>query len=538
VIDNNGLPLSFDDDQGLRKEFKRELESGLELNAEIEAVAGIADPIQRELAISRLAELFKGKIRKSTIADLVAERTAEAKSAAQEIVEQVRREKLKVEPVDAAQLIRDLEKFFSERAHLPEGAALLLAFWVLNTWTYELFDTVPYLSLESAVPGCGKTTVVRLLKAVSCRSQGATSITEAVLFRFVDQRRPTLLIDEAETIEGRSERAEALKAICHEGYKQGGQVARCEGDDHQIHFYNVFGPKLFAAIGGLSGALLERCHVIHMEKAPKGSTRKTIRLRQLERDAKPLLEKLEAYTIQGSPALTHLYNTEPDAGYWPAITDREAELWSPLLYHARLAGGDLERRLLAVVDIFAGEKAEIQATEWRVAQTIALLEAISKHEASEFTPSDLLERLVGTEAWSRPFAEIKGTGDDAKAGRAAKVGYALRKFRLKGRKNSAGRTAYSKDEAVRILSAHVPQNPPYPPYPPAPNPPCSQVVESAGSTEATEPTETFAHLEHDGNNGNAKPSGGVATLPCCRTCGSYYLYKTPAGYECQSCLGN
>ncbi|PYV66758.1 MAG: hypothetical protein DMG96_41420 [Acidobacteria bacterium] len=251
-----------------------------------------------------------------------------------------------------------------------------------------------------------------------------------------------------------------------------------------------------------------------------------------------MLEKLEAYTIQGSPALTHLYNTEPDAGYWPAITDREAELWSPLLYHARLAGGDLERRLLAVVDIFAGEIAEIQATEWRVAQTIALLEAISKHEASEFTPSDLLERLVGTEAWSRPFAEIKGTGDDAKAGRAAKVGYALRKFRLKGRKNSAGRTAYSKDEAVRILSAHVPQNPPYPPYPPAPNPPCSQVVESAGSTEATEPTETFAHLEHDGNNGNAKPSGGVATLPCCRTCGSYYLYKTPAGYECQSCLGN
>ncbi|PYV72712.1 MAG: hypothetical protein DMG96_25090, partial [Acidobacteria bacterium] len=157
MIDNNGLPLSFDDDQGLRKEFKRELESGLELNAEIEAVAGIADPIQRELAISRLAELFKGKIRKSTIADLVAERTAEAKSAAQEIVEQVRREKLKVEPVDAAQLIRDLEKFFSERAHLPEGAALLLAFWVLNTWTYELFDTVPYLSLESAVPGCGTT---------------------------------------------------------------------------------------------------------------------------------------------------------------------------------------------------------------------------------------------------------------------------------------------------------------------------------------------------------------------------------------------
>ena len=93
----------------------------------------------------------------------------------------------------------------------------MLAYFALNTWTFKLFDTVPYVLLESAVPGCGKSTVIRLLDAVSCRSRKASSLSEAVMFRLIDAEAPTLLIDEAETVDGRSDRAEALRAVAHEG---------------------------------------------------------------------------------------------------------------------------------------------------------------------------------------------------------------------------------------------------------------------------------------------------------------------------------
>ena len=56
----------------------------------------------------------------------------------------------------------DLEKFFTERMYLPVGAALILAYYVLNTYTFDVFDAVAYLCLESATWGCGKTTLVEL----------------------------------------------------------------------------------------------------------------------------------------------------------------------------------------------------------------------------------------------------------------------------------------------------------------------------------------------------------------------------------------
>lgn len=66
--------------------------------------------------------------------------------------------------------MEEIETFFADRAYLQEGAARVLSYFALNTWTFKLFDTVPYLSLKSAEPGCGKSTVIRLLDAISCRS--------------------------------------------------------------------------------------------------------------------------------------------------------------------------------------------------------------------------------------------------------------------------------------------------------------------------------------------------------------------------------
>ena len=43
---------------------------------------------------------------------------------------------------------------------------------------------------------------------------------------------------------------------------------------------------------------MDRCLVIHMERAPKNSKRSSTRVRAVARDTKPLLARLEGYEVQ------------------------------------------------------------------------------------------------------------------------------------------------------------------------------------------------------------------------------------------------
>ncbi len=467
--------------------------SAEQMRRALDAVSDVSDHIQREMLEGRIAAAAGGVVPKNTVVREVSARRQEREARQQDFCRRNREAELRAVLVDAARLVDQLEAFFADRAHLSHGSALVLSYFALNTWTFKLFDTVPYLLLESAVPGCGKSTVICLLDTIACRSRKASSLSEAVMFRLIDAEGPTLLIDEAETIDGRSERAEGLRAIAHEGYKQGGQVPRCEGEDHGVRWFDVYCPKTFAAIGGLTGALLDRCIVIHMEKAPKSSVRKSTRHRALLRDGRDLVTRLEAYAIQSPDALRRLYEAEPDCGYWPSITDREAELWGPLLIHARLAGPDAEAKLLAVVAKFTAEKAEIKSADSKIAQAIALLDAVSKHPDTSFTPGDLLSTLAQSEAWGKTLAEAKGRDNDSvRINQAAKVGYFLRNFRLQGKKNSIGKIAYDRQAAIACLSAHVPQNPPNSPQAPPQNAREMQLAGNNSSLEGTEVTEGFA----------------------------------------------
>ena len=89
------------------------------------------------------------------------------------------------------------------------------------------------------------------------------------------------------------------------------------------------------------------------------------------------------------------------------------------------------------------------------------------------------------------LAEVKGRDDDSvRINQAAKVGYVLRNFRLRGKKNSTGHMAYERQAAITCLSAHVPRNPPNSPQPPSQN--TRGVQRGNGATpDGTEATEGF-----------------------------------------------
>lgn len=470
------------------------------VNYACELIARVQDKIARECYLSGLARATYRLIPKAEIGQRIEAKIAQHR---QERIEQERILKKAVTPrVDARQLVLDLYHYFFERLYVPREAALMLAYFVINSWTFEIFDTCPYLLVESATMRCGKTTTVRLLDAVCCRSRSSAALTEATAFRIVDVERGSLMIDEAETLESKSERAQAIRAICQVGYQKGSQVPRCDGEEHEIRWYEAYPPKVYSLIGGLTGALLDRCLVLHMERAPKNHIRKPARIRAVRNAAAELVPRLEAYAEQNADGLRQLYEDEPDAGYWSEITDREHELWGPLLLHAKLMGNETEKKLLRIAARFGKQKAEIESIDYRTAQTIDLYNAIQHHPNSSFTPGELVDALLKSEAWAYPFAKVKGHDEDSiRLNRAIKVGYFLSSFRFDKTKNGNGRMSYDRKLVLEGLERYVPQpdTPNSPPNSPANSPsnsPSTQVVDNTAccdvGTETTESTETFA----------------------------------------------
>jgi hypothetical protein len=391
----------------------------------LETVSAVEDPTHRRAMEKKTAKLLQWPI--TDVRKGVEVHVAARQEAAAHAQEGARKARLRALKLDRSALLTNLETFFAERAYLPANAAVVLAVFALNSWVFEEFDTTPYVLLDSATPGCGKNTVMNLLEAVCSRPQMLTSASEAALFRSIDYCHPTVLLDEAELLAGRGERADYMRAIVHAGYKKGGKVPRVIGQEHELQYFDVFCPKVFAAIGGFTDALLDRNIVIHMEKAPANHVRKSTRQRHLKRDSAQHRELIEAYAEQSREALAELYANEPDEGYWPELRDREAELWGPLLLHAKLIGPPWEARLLSAAMGFSGAKLDIQAQDYNVALTNELLEAVEQVAGDSFVPLDLIPNLEG-EAWGEKFSKCQD--DRAKA---AKVGKFLGRFRLASR---------------------------------------------------------------------------------------------------------
>ena len=199
-----------------------------------------------------------------------------------------------------------------------------------------------------------------------------------------------------------------------------------------------------------------------------------------------------------------MYEEEPDAGYWPSITDRESELWGPLLLHAKTIGKQAEMKLLNVATRFGKQKAEIQSIDWKIAQTIDLYRAIQQHHNPSFSPGELVESLLKSEAWAYLFSKIKAHDEESRrTSRAAKVGYFLKGFRLPNTKNGNGCKSYDRKLALEKLERYLPEPEAQKPQAEAPpeTSPSTQVVDNTvcrdRPTEITEVTEGFSPRSSD-----------------------------------------
>ncbi len=225
-----------------------------------------------------------------------------------------------------------------------EAHADVVALWVVHTHAIGAAFATPYLHIDSPLPGCGKSTLFRVLYQIVARPLASANATAAAIFRKINADQPTLMLDEIDAQLGDdAERASAIRSILNAGYQAGptATVLRCEGPRHEVCEFNVFGAKAFAGINDrtLHSTTLDRCIHIGMQRKRKGEGEKFAPHR-VKGESTELRTGIAAFALCHVEELRELDLELPEE-----LGDRGEEVWGPLFAIAHVAGGDWPERV-------------------------------------------------------------------------------------------------------------------------------------------------------------------------------------------------
>ncbi|HUK30538.1 MAG TPA: DUF3631 domain-containing protein [Candidatus Acidoferrum sp.] len=294
-----------------------------------------------------------------------------------------------------SELLRDIEAFLLRFVILPPHTALPLALWSLLTHAFDSFDACPYLAITSPAPRCGKTRLLECLDLLVSSPRRASNISEAALFRTIEKFQPTLMLDEAETLSGKSERAEYLRQILNAGNRRGAVVTRCIGQGANLDAmdFSVFCPKVLAGIGTFPQTIADRAIVIAMQRR-KNSERVD---RFLHRMAKPEGEALRKRAENFMDARREEISAAYLITNLEFISDRDAEAWAPLFAILSVADAARAAELQSCAEILTHTKAANAEDDSLSLRLLAdVRNAWPPHEPKIFT-ADLVQRLKAIE---------------------------------------------------------------------------------------------------------------------------------------------
>lgn len=185
------------------------------------------------------------------------------------------------------EILDSVRQFIRRFVALSDNQAIVGSLFPAHTHALEAADCTPYLQVNSAEKGSGKTRLLEVLRHLVFGAWLTGRVSAAVLTRKVDAVRPTLLLDESDAAFGsEKEYAEALRGILNTGYRRGGVASCCVGRGAGISYrdFSTFCPKAIAGIGKLPDTVADRSIPIRLKRARRGEVQR-FRERDIERDA-------------------------------------------------------------------------------------------------------------------------------------------------------------------------------------------------------------------------------------------------------------
>jgi hypothetical protein len=282
-------------------------------------------------------------------------------------------------------LVRDLMLYLRRYVVMPEEFELILATWVIHTHCTHLAYQTPYIAVTSPEKQCGKSRLIECLELVVANPWSCITPSEAVLYRHIDQKRPTVLLDEVDTIfNPRSEeRHEGIRAAINAGHRKGATVPRCLGTSQEIAQFHVFCPKLLAGIGVLPETVADRAIPIRLERKKRSEPVERFRRRKVEPSAVALRSQVEAWVSEHQESLRDAEPEMPDA-----LSDRMQEGCECLVAIADKAGCGDEVRA-ALVSVLTAERLDSQET-----MRISLLKDIRTIWSTRLSERNMLSRTL------------------------------------------------------------------------------------------------------------------------------------------------
>jgi hypothetical protein len=294
-----------------------------------------------------------------------------------------------------ALLLDDVAGFVRRFVVVSDVQAETVALWIAHTHAVEAADTTAYLELTSAEKRSGKSRLLEVLELVVVSPLPAANISDAALFRAIDKLGPTLLLDEADAIFGKSNgrEREDLRGMLNAGWRRGAVALRMGGARMtKLEAFPVFCPKAFAGIGDyLPDTLADRSIALRLERRTRDEPVERFRRRDVVPEGEMLRDRLADWL---EPQVDELRAARPPLP--DELDDRAWDLWEPLLALADLAGGDWpDRARRDAVELSTGEARQDDSLSARLLADLRTV--FSENGAERFRTADLLDELYKIE---------------------------------------------------------------------------------------------------------------------------------------------
>lgn len=324
---------------------------------------------------------------------------------------------------DGADLFNRVHEFASRFICFPSReTSIAHVLWIAHTHLMDAWFSTPRLAVLSPEPGSGKSRVLEITALLVPRPLLSVQSSAAYILRKTanEEDKPTILCDEIDAIFGPNARGnEDLRAMFNAGYRRGATIGRCYTDKGKVltHELAIYGAVALGGLGDLPETIMSRSIVINMRKRAHGETVEPFRPQQHEPEGNMLQDELEAWAVSVLEEARIREPAIPDG-----INDRDADVWSPLLVVAELAGGSWPDLAREIAHDFV-QKAKSAGQRSLGAQLLADIQSCFGEE-NALSTKVLLEHLLADD--EAPWGDIRGKRMDPRS-----LGKMLRQYGIR-----------------------------------------------------------------------------------------------------------